>query len=142
MRKSLIYLIINDVLSLPPHEEIYYSEDEIPHPLTMGFQKANGEPQGQRVDYRFILKDGRSIHAKDYGKYFGFHWDWVDPRKNWIEHLRRDSPFWYTALCGLGGAGLGALATAPSKKKDVILKSSIICGFIGLFIGLATAEWE
>ena len=90
-----------------------------------------GEPKGQLADYGLTLKDGKTIHAREYEYKFGFHWDKVDPNVNWFEHLRRDSPPWYILACGVAGAGLGALVTAPSKKKDVIIKSSIICGILG-----------
>lgn len=142
MKRLLLYSLVSEILSLPPHKEICYSEIEITDLLRSGFKKDNGEPQGQFADYRLVLKDGRSIHAKIYGEYISFHWDWVDPRKDWIEHLRRDAPVWYTLLCGASGAGLGALATAPSKNKDVIIQSSVIGGIIGVIVGALTAEWE
>ena len=140
--KLVILQIINDILILPPHEEIIFSKDDIPHPLNMGFREDLGEPLGQIADYRLALRDGRSIHARDYGFEIGFHWDKIDPIFDGFEHLRKDSPLLYTTLCFLGGAGLGALAAAPSKKKDVLLRASAIGGLIGLIGGLITAEWE
>ena len=137
-----LQLIKKNVLSLPPHKPIYYLKDEMPHPLILGFQNDNGEPDGQLADYRFVLEDGKSIHVKEYEEHYSVHWDWVDPRKDWIEHLRRDAPVWYTLLCSTSGAGLGALATAPSKNKDVIIQSSVIGGIIGAIVGAITAEWE
>jgi len=129
-------------MSYPPHKEIYYLENDIPHPRNLGFQEDLGEPIGQIADYRLALENGISIHARDYGEEIGFHWDEVDPRVDWFEHLRRDSPYWYTAVCSLGGACLGVLATVPSQKKEVIIKSSIICGFLGFLVGFFTAEWK
>lgn len=90
----------------------------------------------------FTLKGGKCIHAIEFIDYLCFHWDWVDPNVDGFEHLRRDAPFWFTVLCGVAGASLGALATAPSKNKEVIVKSSIIWGIIGFIAGLATAEWD
>lgn len=144
MRSRSRYQIINEVLSFPPHVDIFYHRNEIPTPISMGFEESIGEPVGQLSDHRFPLEDGRSVHLKTYEKWIGIHWDKVHPNtiENCFEHLRRDSPLWHTALCALTGAGMGALAAAPSKKKDIIIKTSIICGFLGLLAGLVTAEWE
>lgn len=144
MKITLLYSIISEVLSLPPHEEIFYHKGEIPDPTSMGFEESIGEPVGQLADYRLPLEDGRSVHSRIYDNRIGFHWDKVHPHmlEDCLEHFRRDSPIRYTTLCGLAGAGLGALATAPTKKKDVLIKSSIFSGLLGLSFGILTAEWE
>ena len=134
--------IIKKVMLLPPHKPIYYLKDEMPHPLNLGFQNDNGEPDGQWADYRFVLDDSKSIHIKEYEEYYSIHWDWVDPRVNWIEHLQRDSPGWYTLSCGLTGGGLLALLSLRSKRKDIIAKSFIAGLIVGGIFGALTAEWE
>jgi len=142
--KSYLYSIINEVISLPPHEEIRYNRNDIPEPRDMGFEETIGEPAGQLADDRISLEDGRSVHARTYDNRVGFHWDKVHPDslENCIEHLRRDSPFLYVAGCTLTGAGLGALMSAPSKKRDVIIKSVLVLGTVMFFLGVFTAEWD
>ena len=132
---------INEVMSRPPHEEICYLKNEISHPLTLGFYRRLGEPKGQLADYGLTLKDGKSIHARDYGIKIGLHWDKVDPNINWFEHLRRDSPATYVGMWTLVGAGLGGAVGATTKKKKSILLSSLICGLLFLILGIITAEW-
>jgi hypothetical protein len=110
----------------------------------MGFEESIGEPSGQLSDGRFPLEDGCSVHSRTYDDHVGFHWDKVHPDslENCIEHLRRDSPFLYVAGCTLTGAGLGALMSASSKKRDVIIKSTLALGTIMFFLGVFTAEWD
>jgi hypothetical protein len=128
-------------MSLPPHEEIFYSKDEIPHPLNLGFHRRFGELKGQLADYGLSLKDGRGIHAVEYDNKFGFHWDKVDPSVNWFEHLRRDSPATYVCMGTLVGAGIGGAIGATSKKKKPIVLSALIFGLLFLFLTIITAEW-
>ncbi len=128
-------------MSLPPHEEIFCLKDEIPHPLSLGFYKRIGEPKGQLADYGLTLKDGKSIHVREYENKFGFHWDKVDPNVNWFEHLRRDSPATYVGMSTLFGVGLGGAIGATSKKKKSIVLSALVFGLLFLFLAIITAEW-
>ena len=139
---SSIYLF-DQVLSLPPHKEIYYSSDQLPDLESIGFRKDDlSEPHGQIDDYRLILKDGSGIHARGYGRVIGFHWDKVDPLENGFEHLRQDSPITYSVMWGSIGAGLGvSLCKMNNKDKDLV-KYSIIGGILGFYFGALTAEWE
>lgn len=137
-------IIINNVLSLPPHIDIFYHRDEIPDPSSMGFEESMGEPVGQLSDHRFPLEDGRSVHLKTYEKWIGVHWDKVHPNtiENCFEHLRRDSPLWYTAMCIIAGGGIGAGLSTLSGNGKAIAKSSLAGGVMGFIFGILTAEWE
>lgn len=144
MTNQWLHIIVNQVLVLPPHDELVYPKDEIPHPKDLGFREDVGEPVGQVADYRLALRDGKSIHARDYGGEIGFHWDKVHPGtlENCIEHLRRDSPGLYTLSCSLTGGSMMALSTLRSKRKDIIVKSFLVGAIVGAIFGALTAEWE
>ena len=140
--KIIVNQLINQVLRYSPHFEICFYIDQLPHPLALGFRPDIGEPRGQNADFRLLLTDGSSIHARDYGDYITYHWDKVDPSVEGLEHLRRDSPLIYTLLCTIGGAGVGAgLSLITNKKKD-IKKNALKGGLLGLTFGVSTAEWE
>ena len=110
--------------------------------MDLGFREDIGEPCDQIADYRLTLKGGKCIHAMEFRDCFCFHWDWVDPCVNLIEHLRQDSPGWYTLSCGLTGGGLFALLSSRSKRKDIIAKSFIAGLIVGGIFGALTAKWE
>lgn len=142
MFENIQQSIIANVLNQPPHEDVSFKKGRIPHPLYMGFRSDLGEPIGQIGDYRLALKDGRSIHAREFNQHWSFHWDRVDPAFGAIEHLRRDSPGYYTLGCASAGAITGAAIGSSSKDKDNVLFCTVIFGMLGLIFGLATAEWE
>lgn len=143
MSKKSIPSFISKVLSLPPHKEILYPRIKTFHPAIYGFEGDIGEPwHGQLADYRLSLDDGRSLHAREYDDVIGYHWDKVDPKRDWFNHLRRDSPPVYIAGCTLGGAGIGALIGTSSKKKDVIIKSALIGGILMFILSVITTEWD
>lgn len=89
-----------------------------------------------------MLRDGRSIHAQDFGKQWAFHWDKLDPLVNGFEHLRRDCPSYYTLACSSIAGGVGAGIGALAKKEGGAVFGAIIGGMLGALFGLATAEWE
>jgi len=107
--------LINLVLKLPPHRDVKVWKWEVPHPLESGFKKSIGDPFGQKADYRLILRDGRSIHVREYDKFYRVHWDKMDPRANPIAHLAKDAPHWLLALALVTLGIIGRLWQIRSK---------------------------
>lgn len=132
------------VLSLPAHEEIFYESHQIPDLASFGFEVVDiAEPHGQIEDLRLSLRNGSCLHARNYGNYFGFHWDYVDPLVNPFEHLRQDSPITYLGLCGFTGAAIGGLVGKFANKDDQFIRKSMTTGAtLGLIFGLLTAKWD
>jgi hypothetical protein len=88
--------LVDRVLSLPPHEEVFIDKHLIPHPVELGFEQSLGEPHGQIADFRAEVHDGRGLHIRDHVGRWSIHWDRVFPSMTrWVEHLREDSPIWY-----------------------------------------------
>ena len=52
-------------MSCPPHEDIFFLRNEIPHPIDLGFHWRFGEPRGQLADYGLSLRDGSFIGNTD-----------------------------------------------------------------------------
>lgn len=133
-------MIIERVFANDPHVDIEFSIDEIPPPSHLGFRRATGEPRGQVADYRFTVGD-HSVHARVYPRVYSIHWDLVDPIVNAIEHLRRDSPGYYTLVTTSAGAAIGAGFGSLSRDKSNAALGAVIGGLLGFAIGVATAEW-
>jgi hypothetical protein len=140
---AIVNSLISQVLEYPPHYDIYFTKDQLPHPVELGFRiEYHAEPKGQYADFRLQLSDGSCIHSSEYDEYYGFHWDKVDPNVNPIEHLRRDSPLYYIILCTIGGAAIGAGWSYITNNKKDLNKNAIKGGLLGLEFGVKTAEWE
>lgn len=141
-RKIILATLIDKVLEVPAHQEIFIPRDDIPDAISLGFRPDIGEPAGQSADYRLALKDGRSVHARKYRRFWGFHWDKVDPRVNAVEHLRRDSPGTYTLASISIGSGVGAGIGALAKGKKGAVAGALIGALLGALFAVLTAEWE
>lgn len=132
--------IIRSVLANDAHVDLEFEQSEIPHPLLLGFRRDIGEPRGQLADYRYVVGE-HSIHAREYPNRFLIHWDLFDPLVNAFDHLRCDSPGYYTLAATSVGAVVGAAIGASSKNRKDIIAGIVIGGLLGLLFGIATAKW-
>ncbi len=121
--------IIRRVLSKPPHKDIKILKNNVKHPLEEGFIETIGEPRGQLKDYEYILSDGRRIHVREYFNHYEAHWDYVSPRINPIEHLRRDTPHWWIFIWFGFGIIYGYLI---SKDLNKAFKEGIKWSMVGI----------
>lgn len=133
-------LVIEKVFSNDAHVDVEFSSDEIPHPLRLGFRVDIGEPRGQIADYRYVVGE-HSVHAREYPGWYRIHWDLFDPLVNAFEHLRRDSPAYFTLATTSTGLSVGAAIGAFSKNKSDVAAGALIGGLVGLALGLITADW-
>lgn len=135
-------LLLEAVFANQAHDDITVLRDDIPHPSILGFRQDVGEPHGQLADYRLTIGE-RCVHAKVYWDRYLFHWDKIDPLVNAIEHLRRDSPGYYTATTTSAGAALGAgVGFLLGENKESAAAGAAIGGLLGFLLGLATGEWD
>jgi len=86
--------IILSVLEHPPHHDLRIPKHITPRPEQCGFLQSIGEPQGQLMDFRYPLPDGRGIHAREYRDCYKVHWDIRDFGYDPLEHLIKDAPHW------------------------------------------------
>jgi hypothetical protein len=99
----------------------------LPHPSTFRMSESIGLPEGQRADYRKILRNGRGFHVKDFGTHYEAHIDAVHPDIDLLAHLRTDAPGAYVT----GGVALGALLGAAfGKSKESALFGAIVGGMV------------
>jgi hypothetical protein len=109
-------VIIKEILRRPPHKDVIFPKELLPHPKLCGFLRRIGFPQGQIADWEVVLSDGRSVHVKEFRSKYKVHWDFVSPRVSIIDHLRKDSPkCWIVLSAGMAaliGSLLGGLHTA------------------------------
>lgn len=86
-------IIIKKIRRLPPHHEIKIGKNAVIHPLKAGFRiDSYAIPKGERRNYRICMRNGRSIHVREYSNCYGIHWDRYDPQRSFIKHLILDSP--------------------------------------------------
>lgn len=142
MENRELVLLVGQVLRRPAHVEIPIPRDDIPHPLSMGFRKDFGEPRGQIADYRVTLEDGRSVHVREYKESWKIHWDKMDWMVNAVEHLRKDSPGYYTLVCASAGSGIGAAVGAAARGRKGAALGALFGALLGMAFGLLTAEWD
>ena len=97
------YNIERQILQRSCHEDISVYKWGMIHPEDAGFYRSTGAPQGQISDYRKLLKNGRSLHVREYEDNYRVHWDYFDPLENIVGHFLLDAPFWgFLALLGIG----------------------------------------
>ena len=108
--------VIDRVLRLPKHKDIKVPKSKVIHPLKEGFRRSIGEPSGQLADYRLTLADNKSIHIREYNKYYLVHWDAVDPEVDFIGHLINDASHWLIALAALALIGVYITGGGIVKK--------------------------
>jgi len=107
-------VVIGSVLRQPLHADTTLLKGLVIHPLRAGFNRSIGEPQGQIADYRMGLKDGKSIHVREYDASYRIHWDARDPDTDPLGHLLVDAPHWLI----IGGLLLGMGALVYYSLKD------------------------
>lgn len=108
---------IDHALSLPVHQDLELSKQDLPHPTEAGFVLSVGDPAGQQADYRLPLDDGRGVHVKEYEITYKIHWDHKDPGRDIIGHIVEDAPHWLPII-GIGVFGLIVWLSSESRKGD------------------------
>ena len=90
-----------------PHLYIAYDDHRVAwHLLRQGNSGGiPALPRGQRVDHRWSMPDGTSLHVQWHSDYLVAHIDRVDPRRTAFGHVARDTNIVEGAL---SGAALGA----------------------------------
>lgn len=116
--------VVGKASCLPSHSDIIVSKRIITHPKYAGFVESVGEPQGQKADYRLTLKDGRSIHAREFQDHYKVHWDKIDPSVDPFGHMLEDAPHWLVIIGLLFLAGLGAYTASRSKYDGTVIQES------------------
>jgi len=111
---------VHDFLrSHPPGEILRLPKYVLPHPEDAGAARSVGLPLGQAADFRWRLRDCRSLHVRDFQTHYEAHIDFVDPSCDPVEHLRRDLPEGYVGAVAAIGGLLGALI-GGSREAAVV----------------------
>jgi len=85
-----------------------------------------GDPDGSLRQFR----NSTGIHVREYEDYFEVHKDRIDPRKDPIGHLLRDSPETILAF------GAASFLSHRVSKNDFAQSHASSLGFISLFFSL------
>ena len=98
---------------------------------------------GQKRDCRWSLSDGRSLHAHWFDGYSRFHIDRIDPTRDGLGHLARDTKaFEGAAIGGLVAALLGLTFGAAGASGGLALGAAVGAA-IGAHAGSApTTLWR
>lgn len=108
--------LIRKIRRMPAHYEIRIQKNAAVHPLKAGFRiDRYGIPKGERRNYRICLRNGKSIHIREYKDYYGIHWDRYDPNRSLIRHAIFDLPF-IPVMFSLIGFGF-LLKYIPRKNR-------------------------
>jgi hypothetical protein len=88
-----------------------------------------GDPRGSKKQYR----GSSGVHVREYEDTYAIHVDLVDPRKDPLGHLLRDSPGSLLSV-GVGllaakGAASASLRRHPHRRRD-----GVPAGIIGFFL--------
>lgn len=124
------------------HQKVVVPYFEVPHPSADGYDRSQGEPDGQDRDWRRTLPDGRGIHIQEFVyRYYLIHWDWYPP-ENPLGHLLVDAPEVPAAVATGGTLGYLAADAYYQKAKDSsehpVLESVLVGIGVSLAVGGAT----
>ncbi|MDQ2646241.1 MAG: hypothetical protein M3020_20675 [Myxococcota bacterium] len=94
-------------------------------------------PEGQRADYRLVLRDGAGLHVKDFGEHYEAHIDEFHPDVNMAEHWRKDAPSVFVAA----GVALGAIVgRGVGTSKDSTLLGAALGGLFAAMLASSRDE--
>jgi len=96
MNKGMTHIreIFRKILEKKPGQEIVIPKELLPRPCEYGFEPIPpllGDPKGAKRQYRLYLRDGRSLHLREYDTHYTLHWDKRDPRTDPLGHLIEDA---------------------------------------------------
>jgi len=107
--------VASTALKYPAHTDIVVGFNMVPE-VPSFFKKMNGDPDGQKANYGFVLPDKKGIHVKVYDGYYKVHWDKVSSLIDPLGHLYHDAPHWFVLLVVGATAGLTIGAYYGYKK--------------------------
>ncbi|MGC9072344.1 MAG: hypothetical protein ACP5HK_06625 [Acidilobus sp.] len=108
--------VIRVIASMPPHRDLAVLKGLVPHPSSCGFRRRLlAEPRGQRGDWELVVKDGRSVHVREYGQYYLVHWDRYSPSRSPLGHLTHDAPHWLAPILAGAAFAIALLLGLPAR---------------------------